>query len=452
MAQALNVWMNGELVAVWSSSRGGTPTLRYEPSWLRSPSCRALSLSLPLTTTQDIRGDVVDHYFDNLLPDSASIRRRLGRRFKAKSTSSFDLLSAIGRDCVGAIALLPPKEQPKGWNHVAADAMSDADVAQHLHAATSSDSFKTGDASADFRISIAGAQEKTALLRMAGKWWRPLGSTPTTHILKLPLGLVGNMQADMSQSVQNEWLCAQILQAMGIPTAHTEMARFEQQLVLVVQRFDRQWINAGKVEPQSANFSPSYGTWIARLPQEDFCQAFGMPSTAKYESDGGPGAKSCLRLLSASDNAQNDQSNFIKAQFIFWLLAATDGHSKNFSVHHRRGGTFRMTPLYDVLSAWPIIGKSAKQLPYQKAKMAMAAHGKNTHYHLAQIKARHWHRLAHSGGTAAQWEQLIAVASSTQAVLSEVQAHLPADFPQQVWGAVSQGVQTHANQFLNELT
>ena len=47
----------------------------------------------------------------------------------------------------------------------------------------------------DFRISIAGAQEKTAFLRHQGKWCRPIGSTPTTHIFKLPLGLVGNRQA-----------------------------------------------------------------------------------------------------------------------------------------------------------------------------------------------------------------------------------------------------------------
>ena len=93
----------------------------------------------------------------------------------------------------------------------------------------------------DLRISIAGAQEKTALLRMGGKWYRPHGATPTTHILKLPLGLVGNMRADMTDSVENEWLCAQLMSELGIEMAHTEMATFGETKVLVVQRFDRRW-------------------------------------------------------------------------------------------------------------------------------------------------------------------------------------------------------------------
>jgi serine/threonine-protein kinase HipA len=65
-----------------------------------------------------LRGDVVAHYFDNLLPDSDGIRERIGRRFRTRSIEAFDLLEAIGRDCVGAVQLLPEHGAPDGWDRI----------------------------------------------------------------------------------------------------------------------------------------------------------------------------------------------------------------------------------------------------------------------------------------------------------------------------------------------
>lgn len=136
----------------------------------------------------------------------------------------------------------------------------------------------------DFRISIAGAQEKTALAWIDGRWCLPHGSTPTTHILKLPMGLVGNMKLDLSHSIENEWLCSCILAAYGLTVAECEPLQFEDVKVLAVKRFDRAWLDG-----------PS-GPWLARLPQEDFCQATGTPAALKYESDGGPGIERIMGL------------------------------------------------------------------------------------------------------------------------------------------------------------
>ena len=177
---ALDIWMNGEHVGVWYASRSGVPIFRYDAHWTRSPSGRALSLSLPITAGEsEHRGDVVAHYFDNLLPDSADIRKRLSTRFKTRSTAAFDLLTAIGRDCVGAVQLLPEGMEPQGWNRIESDPLSDEQVERILRNVTSDaplgqrDADDTGDG---FRISIAGAQEKTALLRFGGAWHRPRGA------------------------------------------------------------------------------------------------------------------------------------------------------------------------------------------------------------------------------------------------------------------------------------
>jgi len=101
--KSLTVWMNGERVGEWTTLRTGNPVFRYDASWVESSSARALSLSIPITADLEVRGEAVENYFDNLLPDSAEIRRRIRTRFQTRSTDAFDLLSAIGRDCAGAV-------------------------------------------------------------------------------------------------------------------------------------------------------------------------------------------------------------------------------------------------------------------------------------------------------------------------------------------------------------
>ncbi len=445
----LHVWMNGQPVAVWTTLRTGTPVLQYHEAWARAEEGRALSLSLPFTAGLEHRGDAVTNYFDNLLPDSAEIRRRLRRRFHARSDDAFDLLSAIGRDCAGAVQLMPPGVDPDGWDRVDAETLRDSDVDRIL-ASVTSEAPLGQHAADDLRISIAGAQEKTALLRMARRWYRPKGATPTTHILKLPLGLVGNMRADMTDSVENEFLCGQLLNALGIATAETEIATFGESKALVVTRFDRRWQGVPEGGEQKARFKPPEGAWIARLPQEDFCQALGIAPDRKYESDGGPPVRDCLGVLANSELASEDRATFALAQLAFWLLAATDGHAKNFSIQHLRGGRFRLTPLYDVLSAWPIIGRGANQLPYQRAKLAMALRGQNAHYRLNEIHVSHWQRLAASCGPDV-FDQMTAMVERADAALQGVELRLPANFPSNVWTRVAEGMRRHSTKFQKDL-
>ncbi len=453
MADALNVWMNGQLVGQWSHTPSKTPVFQYAPGWMRSPAARPLSLSMPMTAGNgEHRGQVVENYFENLLPDNDAIRQRIRMRFATKSTKAFELLTAIGRDCVGAVQLLQVNAQPDSWDRVQSEPMTEAEVAAALR--TASTDLPLGQRHStdwDFRISIAGAQEKTALLRYGGQWRRPLGATPTTHILKLPLGLVGNMRADLWGSVENEWLCAKILDALGFQVAHTEMACFEDQKALVVERFDRRWQN---IEPNAQNvpgFEPGRDAWIARLPQEDFCQITGVAPSKKYEVHGGPGIPQCIAHLSGSLNANEDRAQFVLSQLAFWLLAATDGHAKNFSVFLHRGGGYSMTPLYDVLSAWPIIGKGANMLAKQNAKLAMAMHSRSTHYTLGEIRVRHWKALASTCGADGIWERMVNMVEGVDNALQRVQDQLPANFPEKTWQRISAGLKQHADQFKREM-
>lgn len=429
LGSQLDVWMNGILVGYWCIGAAGQHEFSYADSWLRHAAARPISLSLPLLpATQSHRGPLVEYFFDNLLPDNREIRRRLQRRFGTRGIAAFDLLGEVGRDCVGALQLLPEGTAPESLRTVQADAISEGEIARLLREIAGED-IRSAFSDDVFRISIAGAQEKTALLHRDGKWYVPRASTPSTHILKLPLGEIGRMRADMSTSVENEWLCSRILRAFGQEVAETHIQRFDDRKVLIVGRFDRRWSEDGD--------------WVIRLLQEDMCQVHGVSPEQKYESDGGPGIERIMNFLLGSTQARHDRRSFFRAQILFWLLCAVDGHAKNFSVFIGAEGRFSLTPLYDVISAYPIIGRGRNKLPRQEARMAMAITGTNRHYRWDQIKRRHWEETAVCCGFAAEIDTVLEeIVGRTPTVISTVEAELPHRFPSAVSEPIFEGILT----------
>jgi serine/threonine-protein kinase HipA len=431
-SRQLGLWMNGEHVGTWHVTPAGDE-LTYEANWLQSPQARPLSLSLPFKPANaPHRGEAVRAYFGNLLPDSQPIRDRLARKFKTATTEASDLLAEIGRDCVGALQILPDGVAPGNVKTLQRQPLDEAGVARVLQAAlTPGPLADTDDGTSDFRISIAGAQEKTALLWHDSRWWLPTGTTPTSHILKLPLGLVGNMKLDLRDSVENEWLCAQILDAYGLPVARCHPLVFNGQKVLAVERFDRRWSDDG--------------SWLIRLPQEDMCQATGTPAHAKYEADGGPGIDRILDLLGSSSRRTQDRETFFRAQLLFWLLCAPDGHAKNFSIALHPQGSFSMTPLYDVVSAYPVLGAGPNLISPHRVKLAMALRGTNAHWRMRDILRRHWQQVGRRHGVGMEngrgVDALIDdVIARTPKVLTSVQARLPAGFPARVAESILKGL------------
>lgn len=431
--QTLALWANGAHVGRWTVSARGDMELHYDPAWRASRIGRPLSLSLPFGLgNEPLKGPAVAHYFDNLLPDSPAIRRRVAERFRTGSVEAFDLLSAIGRDCVGALQFLPEGAAPQGHDRVEGVEVDEAAIERHLLEVVTPDRFGAArDPDDDFRISLAGAQEKDAFLRWNGHWMKPRGATPTTHIFKLPLGLVGGRQADFSTSVDNEWLCLRLLAAYGLPVPKAEIASFGQQRVLVVERFDRVVSNDGQR--------------LLRLVQEDFCQATGTSPLVKYEAEGGPGLGALFNLLQQSVEAERDLRTLMASQVLFWMLRAPDGHAKNFSIHLLPGGRYRLTPLYDVMSAYPVMGDGPNQWSPRELKLAMALVGKNRHYEAERIQRRHFNSTARRFGYGETAEPLIReLIERTPAVIDEVQRVLPPGFSDKVAVKVLGGLRTAA--------
>ena len=442
-SRVLAVWMNGEKVGDWIGGPGINTEFAYAPSWWHSSAARPLSLSLRrLPGDTPHRGPHVTAWFENLLPDSPIIRDRIRAQFKTATSETIDLLAAIGRDCAGAVQLLPADETPSLTHCIEADPLSEAQIAALLRNVTSGAPLgPRGSGATPFRISIAGAQEKTALLRHEGRWCEPRGSTPTTHILKLPLGLIGNMRANMKDSVENEWLCLQLLSRWGLPAARAELARFSdtvgEESVLIVERFDR----------QLARTTPDNTPWIVRLPQEDCCQAFGRSRDDKYEADGGPGVRDIVDLLARGANRTDDIRMFLLAQLAGWLLAAPDGHAKNYSIFLNTDG-YNLTPLYDVLSAWPIIGAGPNEWADQDVELAMGVRrSKSLERKLRRVATVHWHATAKQSGVPHMFQDMEAMVDSAEASLSDMANALPAGFPLTVWERIEAGVRSQCEKF-----
>lgn len=416
----LRVFLNSRLVGLLRRETSGAISFQYDRSWLEWESALPASLSLPLRA-QAYLGAPVLAVFENLLPDNDTLRRQIAARAHAEGTDAYSLLRAIGHDCVGALQFLPQDSEPTPAGVIDAVPVSESEIAAILHNLATAPLGITEDES--FRISIAGAQEKTALLRWNGRWCKPRGTTATTHIFKPSIGKLPN-GVDLTSSVENEYLCLKILNALGLPAANADIETFGDRRVLIVERFDRLWTRDQR---------------LLRLPQEDSCQALSVPPTLKYESDGGPGITDILKMLRGSDEPLSDQRSFLKANIAFWLMGATDGHAKNFSIFLSPGGRFRMTPLYDVISAQPSV--DSKQILWKQFRLAMAF-GTKPHYQIRQIAPRHFFQTADQAGVGQEVIESVVreLLEGGTAAVDSVVSKLPKNFPDQIASSIEAGI------------
>lgn len=415
----LRVLLNQRSVGFLLREPSGAVDFRYDETWLAWEHAIPVSLSLPLRE-DPYRGAPVVAVFENLLPDSDRLRQRVAEKVGAQGTDAYSLLYRIGRDCVGALQFIPEEEPVEVAAGITGEAITEEVIGKLIENLAQA---PLGlDRDQDFRISIAGAQEKTALLWYKDHWLKPHGTTPTTHILKKQIGTLPN-GIDLSNSIENEFYCLKLLAAFGIPVNGAEIISFGKVKALVIERFDRKWTKDGR---------------LLRLPQEDCCQALSVPPSRKYQNEGGPGMADILTLLKGSDTPAEDQKLFLKAQILFWLIGATDGHAKNFSIFLGPRGSFHMTPLYDILSAQPSL--TSHQIVQKQMKLAMFV-GKQRHYALEYIQGRHFVQTAERAGLPGTIaiEALEEVASIAQQALEVVEKQLPKKFPEIIHRSVRDG-------------
>lgn len=417
----LRVYQNDRLVGRLLKEPSGAIEFRYDREWLdRGSKAFPVSLSLPLRE-EAWRGEPVAAVFDNLLPDSDALRKRVAEKVGAPGYDAWSLLAAIGRDCVGALQFIADDAvQPESTAGIGGEPVDEEAIEQLLKSLAQAPLGLSQDD--DFRISVAGAQEKTALLWQEGRWIKPHGTTPTTHIFKPQIGTLPN-GIDLSNSVENEFYCLQLLRHLGLPVNNVRIITFGQTRALVIERFDRAWSNGR----------------LIRLPQEDCCQALSVATSRKYQADGGPGMLAIADLLKGADSPADDHRTLFQAQLVFWLIGATDGHAKNFSVFLHPGGGYALTPLYDVLTAQPSL--DTRQVERKQMKLAMSV-GNNNHYRIDEIQPRHFFQTAEAAGLSRSLIRSAAedIAARMDGALTSLEAELPAEFPPALHESVSAGV------------
>ena len=359
MSEILVVVADRRIMGEVQRDRRGRLMLVYDDDWRSTDEAYPLSLSMPLVVGEHEHARI-EPWLWGLLPDNDAILARWGQKFHVSPRNAFALLGAVGEDCPGAIQLVRPERVEKtlrdGGHHV--EWLTEADIAERLRTLRS-DQAAWRMARDVGQFSLAGAQPKTALLHDGRRWGVPHGPTPTTHILKPPIGTLAG-------HAQNEHLCLALARGLGLPAAGSEIVGFEDEVAIVVERYDR-------VRTAGA---------IRRLHQEDMCQILGLPPTKKYQNEGGPGcAEISEAIRTHSGEPGEDARTFARAIILNWIIGGTDAHAKNFSMLIGARGRARLAPLYDVASTLPY------DFDPRKLKMANRIGGK---YRLEEISSRHW--------------------------------------------------------------
>lgn len=416
----LNVYQNNRLVGQLLKEPSGAVEFRYDDSWLDRKNAYPVSLSLPLREDA-YRGAPVTAVFENLLPDSEVLLRRVAEKVGADGTDAYSLLSKIGHDCIGALQFISDGTDFEDSRKITGEIVEDGAIEKILNNLVQAPLGLERDD--DFRISIAGAQEKTALLWYKDKWHKPHDATPTTHIFKTQIGKLPH-GINLKNSVENEYYCLKLIEAFGLPVNSVEIKTFGETKALMIERFDRKWAKDGR---------------LLRLPQEDCCQALSVPPTLKYERDGGPGITDIIGLLKGSNVPAEDQETFFKAQILFWLMGATDGHAKNFSIYLMPGGRFQMTPLYDVLTAQPHV--DARQIKRNQMTLAMCA-GENRHYRIYQLQIRHFIETGVAAGLPKSLinRSIESIVDTADKAFEKLETILPEDFPPEIHASLSKAM------------
>jgi serine/threonine-protein kinase HipA len=365
MTADLVALIDGQEVGRVHQGRSRRLSFVYSEFWRRAEHAYPISLSLPLVVAEHAH-DPIHAFLWGLLPDNERILDSWARRFGVSARNPFSLLANVGEDCAGAVQFVRPERVDiiKDGKLDRLEWLTEADVAERLRALRTDQAAwrRPGD---EGQFSLAGARPKTALTLQDGRWGLPSGRTPTTHILKPPTG-------EQDGFVENEHYCLELAAALGLPVARSRVLHFEDQVAIVVDRYDR-------IRTSSR--------WV-RVHQEDLCQALGIPPTRKYENEDGPGVGSVVDLLrNNSRAAAEDVGTFLGALGLSWLIAGTDAHAKNYSILIGAGGAVRLAPLYDVASALPY----PTSLDPYKIKLAMKVGGE---YFVRKIARRQWEKLA----------------------------------------------------------
>lgn len=357
MDDFLNVYLNNKHVGILEKDGNGGINFKY----LENVD-KAISLSLPI---QEYPFDNKQccGFFNGLLPESEHTRIAIGKKYGINSKNDFSMLQVIGYDCAGAVSFwdnnINASEYLKESYNLEYTTLTSEELENYIKELPRKP-LATGIK--DMRLSLAGAQDKTAVVVNDNKIGIPKNNVPTTHILKPTI-------EGLNESIENEYICIKAAEKIGIMVPKVQIGYANKIKYFLIERYDRV-VNNNK---------------IVRIHQEDFCQASNIVSAYKYQAEGGVDFNRCFEILRNTSQPAKAIKQFIYLMVFNYLIGNNDAHGKNFSILHNDNGTKTLAPAYDILCT--------QIYPELSKKMAMKIGG---HYEHDIILPRHFEKLANA--------------------------------------------------------
>jgi serine/threonine-protein kinase HipA len=360
----LSVWWDGRIAGALTRDQHGDMGFVYDTDWLADTTARPISAALPKRAEPYDRR-AARYFFAGLLPEEGP-REAVARALGLSRTNDYALLEALGGDVAGALTLWPEDKVPPVFGVDAQpEVLSDSALVEILDSLPARPLLA---GRAGIRLSLAGAQNKLPVVLVDGRIALPAPGQPTTHILKPAM-------TRFPATVENEALCMRLAGTLGLSVAPVEACVVEGRKFLLVERYDRAVGADGN---------------LARVHQEDFCQALGHAPEHKYAAEGGPTFKTSFALLrGVSTKPAADVLALLDAAIVNVIIGNCDAHGKNFSLLYSAGET-QLAPLYDLMStvAYPEVSN----------RMAMKLGGVG---HFEDVKGETWASFAKDAGLGA---------------------------------------------------
>lgn len=307
---------------------------RYSEDYLNAPDAMPISLSMPLKS-ESYDPAQTRNFFEGLLPEGF-LRRTVAENNRTDAGDYLSLLEMLGSECLGAI-------QIKGPDYKRIEPCYRRLEPELMFALAAEGATRSADLVVEAHLSLTGASGKIgAYLSKEGEWYLPVGSAPSTHILK-------QSHIRFDEIVLNEQLSMLTAARLGIDTPKSSIVSTvgeaeKEEVLFATERYDRSM--EGSSDKISGLICP------LRLHQEDFGQALGIPASMKYERPGEQHMKKMFDLLAMYSAAPiEDQMKLWDIIVFHYLIGNTDGHIKNFSLLYDRNlKSVRLAPAYDIIS------------------------------------------------------------------------------------------------------
>ncbi|TON66599.1 HIPA protein [Vibrio parahaemolyticus] len=282
----------------------------------------------------------IENYLRNLLPEGEAFEEMIQNTTISKS-NTFGLIRKLGAETSGALSFRVPESEPQETSF---RLVPDNELIERLERNLAPLVYWDGKV----RLSVAGVQNKLNLLKRSDEWGFGEGKLSSNYILKFESGKAPCIAV-------NEFFCMTLAKLAGLDVANVELTRIGNTRTLIIERFDRAYIEARDV--------------VQRKHVIDGCQATDLPPGYKYErqnGDEGDGVYmrdgvSFPRLLSVK-TIDTVITNLKLTQWMLFNLATLnyDAHGKNISFFVTPKG-LELTPFYDLVNIEAIAQEGAKR-------------------------------------------------------------------------------------------